>query len=282
MPAFDLSSLALNVIVLAIGFAVAWVGATSAERRRGADRVAEASRSEQSALRQISTASFDLRSIALLLHGNAGMLASIRHPQAADIRTAAADAFEMADDLHAYTQRIPREHVIEDDTIDLGPALREAMVAVNASMGPGRRAWQLPGALANTRLRADRRAIRHILTRTLSEVIRNTGHDARIAVKVENGSAGLVLTIADEVGSPSLTAPALLTPMNHNSRSMDARLLLARSLMLAHGGYLEAEAGPHTGISVSLVFPSERVAPTPVLQSAPASRSLREVHVAGS
>jgi signal transduction histidine kinase len=131
-------------------------------------------------------------------------------------------------------------------------------------------------------LRCDRRALRHAITRVLTDAMRNTRHDDWIDIGIAARADGLAVVIADEgkgtatpepaernrVGAHSGEAgwdgagwqPEAAVMRAADSRGIGSRLALARGLMDAHGGRLEVEAWAGVGTKVSLVFPGSRVA----------------------
>jgi signal transduction histidine kinase len=273
-----LETAALVAVITVSAFALGWFCAAQRQRHRLGERLSELEKSEQSAVRQIRIASYDLRAIGLRLHGNAGVLVAGQVPQAGEIASAAYDVFDMADDLHGFTMRADGTRVISDETIELAPAMRDAMLSVSTAMGPGRRTWDLAPELAVTRLRADRRALRHIFSRVLAEAVRATGHDDRIRIGVIPQDNGLAVVIADERGGQP-GAGAVRQPQL-DSRGLDSRLLLARALMHAHDGHLELDVRPGMGTTVRLVFPADRVvraatATPPAEDTAPISREMQ-------
>jgi C4-dicarboxylate-specific signal transduction histidine kinase len=231
-----------------------------AERRGRTDAIAPTQTEQQAeltAVRRMRIASHDLRAIGMTLHGNADHLASTGAPHAAAISAAAADLFDMADDLHEYTMQSGAVRTLSDDQILLPVALDDALNTVTAAIGPGRRLWRISPDVSAIRLRADRRALRYILTRTLTAAVRNTHYNDWIDVTVQPREDGLALVIEDE-GSGAVATAAGPVPA-HDSRGISLRLTLVRQLMQAHGGHAEVDAQSVNGTRISLNFPAARV-----------------------
>jgi hypothetical protein len=114
--------------------------------------------------------------------------------------------------------------------------------------------------------------LRHVLTRALSVAARSSGHDGGIAIHVEgaeldNAKRARALVIAVEPGPDGQGSPIVV------GAGPDLRLTLARTLMEAHGGRLDAE--PRDGLTVRIVFPVERI-----VKASDAARQAPQVEVA--
>jgi signal transduction histidine kinase len=220
---------------------------------------------EQTATRQLRLAEHDLRSIGMTLHGHAEQLAMDRQPRAAGVAVAASDLFDMADDLHDQTLQPGGSHVLSDQQVDLQALVSDAIANVIAAIGPGQRNWRISKDLAGTSVAADRRAMRHVLTRVLANVVRMTRHNDWIEISVQQDTDGLALVIEDE--GAGLFAPDPGACGGHDSRGIGMRLTLARSLMEAHSGRVEVAARAGVGTRVSLIFPAARVQQSPIRPS---------------
>ncbi|MCW3476690.1 sensor histidine kinase [Limobrevibacterium gyesilva] len=247
-------------IVLAVWLLITRRSLAAAARERGA-----AVQSEQAAVRRMRVASHDLRAIGMTLHGNSGDLTAVSLPHSASIATAAADVFEMADNLHEYTMQSGAHSVLNDEEIHLAVALDDAVTAVAAAIRPGRRLWRIAPDISATLLRADRRALRHIFRRVLTVAVRNTNHDDWIDVVLQPRGDGLAVVIEDE-GRVTLHPEEGDLPAE-DSRGIGMRLTLARSLMEAHGGTMEIDVREGMGTRISLVFPRDRVLEAPIDRS---------------
>ncbi len=257
----------LPIVVMSQGmflvlFATLWVRGRIKLRAAQKHLLKVTSEAEESAVRRLRLASQDLRTIGMTLHGNADDMGDAGIPHADDIATAAADVFDMADDLHEFTLQGNTARQIRDEEIHLAVALEDAIATVNASIGPGRRQWRITPEVAATLLTADRRALRHIFTRALTSVVRKTPHDGWIDVGVQTREDGLAVVIDTERGG--FVAPVENFSPAHDSRGFSLRLTLARSLMELHGGQLEVEVRRERDMRISLIFPARRVCRSPV------------------
>jgi two-component system sensor histidine kinase KdpD len=221
-----------------------------------------AQQTERAATRALRLAEHDLRSIGMTLHGHAEQLAMDAQPRAAAVAAAASDLFDMADDLHDQTLQPGGSRVLSDQQVDLQALVSDALANVTAAIGPGRRNWRIAKDLAAVSVAADRRAMRHALTRVLANAVRMTRHNDWIEISVQPHSDGLALVIEDE--GAGLFAPDSGACGGHDTRGIGMRLTLARTLMEAHGGRVEVAARTGVGTRVSLVFPAARVRQSPI------------------
>lgn len=206
-------------------------------------------------MRTLRLAVHELRGISTTLHGHAGRLPA-DHPQAPGLVSLCAQLTDMTDELAAQAQ--PADAcVLREEVVSAVDLLDEAIVAVSASLGPGRRHWRI-GVDQRTALWADRRALRHVFGRVLTDAVRNTGHGDWIDIAVRPHAEGLAVVIADEGVGTANPDPAQIA-RSPDSRGIGLRLALARNLMAAHGGRLEIEAMAQVGTRVTLVFPAERL-----------------------
>ena len=238
-----------------------------------------ANEAEQAATRQLRLAAHDLRAIGMTLHGHAEHLVVGGNVQAAGVAAAASDLFDMADDLHDQTLQSDANHVLLDEQVDLTAVVNDAIANVTAAIGPGRRHWRVAKDLSATSISADRRAMRHVLTRVLATAVRTTRHNDWIEITLQPHPDGLALVIEDEGAGIATPEPGSRTA--RDSRGIGMRLTLARALMEAHGGRVEVEAKSGVGTRVSLVFPASRVRQSPIRPSRSYDGPLQEAVAAG-
>src|SRR5215472_14874853 len=173
--------LAVALAVAGFGFVLQTVRLRAVRRAHAAAiRLCDAALvAEQAATRQLRLAEHDLRAIGMTLHGHAEQLAidgqaSAAGAPAGGVAAAASDLFDMADDLHDQTLQQGASHALTDEQVDLAAVVSDSIASVTAAMGPGRRSWRIGKELSSTLLRADRRAMRHVLTRVLGNAVRMT------------------------------------------------------------------------------------------------------------
>ena len=257
-PAFpSLSLIALSTLVLiglpGLGF-LAFSNARARKRGDISRIAAEAQRHD--AVRLVRLIAHDLHEQGLSLLGQAGQLQHAGVAGAEPISTSAGLLLGLADELGAYGLPDSDAHILREQTLDLHTALAEAVAAAASQLGSGRRSWRLPSVAGPSLMRADARALRHILLRVLANAIRHTGQDDWIEITLAPHPEGLALAVQDE-GNGLIRTGAASVP---DSRGIGLRLALARNRMLAHGGRLEVEAQAGIGSRVNLIFPAARLA----------------------
>ncbi len=165
-----------------------------------------------------------------------------------------------ADELQDHAVGLPAARVLRPEAVALEPMLRDSIVAIEASLGPSCRQWRLAPDLAAIRLQADRRALTQILTRVLSNAARLSRDRDWIDIRAIPGEEGLCIVVEDEgAGLPSCIDAAPEHAAQPASRGFGLGLVLARTLMAAHGGSLTVESSSRVGSRVMLTFPSDSV-----------------------
>lgn len=215
----------------------------------------QAIENEATLIRRVRLAAHDIRGAGMNVHGHADHLSAEAHASSAGIAVAAADLLDLADDLQDLTLDRSAARTLREEDLALGLVAEEAIAAVSATILPGRRNWRVQPGLRGVLLRADRRAVRHALTRVLADAVRNTRHDDWIDIGCQSVQNGFAVVIADE-GNGALTPEQ--RSKRQDSRGIGMRLALARALIEAHGGQMDVESFAGVGSRVSLVFPAAR------------------------
>ena len=249
----------------AIPFIGQWIHAPRRIREATA-RVEKAREAEQAAIRRIRLISQDLRSIGLNLQGIADNMAWIGPPYATEVTVVAATVFDMADDLHEFTMQSETAHVLNEEQLNLTIVLDGALSDVANAIRPGRREWRIGPSVTPTAIKADRRALRYVLTRVLIVLVRNTGQDGVIDISMAPHADGLALVIeaaamADDATMEGTTGEEAST--GNDSRAINVRLALAHTLIQAHGGRVEMESRPGQGLRATIVLPRSRLTGAP-------------------
>lgn len=212
----------------------------------------------------------------MALQGHADCLVEPVGRSQAQARTAglmfvAAQVQGLADELQDHVSPALAPRILREEMVDVAALLADTVAVTAASLGPGLRNWRTTDVSSPTLLWADRRALRHIFARVLTDAARNTGHGDWIDLSLRAHPEGLALNVQDEGGgfaTPGTFGAGLALSSavlsqdgsgDADSRGIGLRLTLARSLMQAHGGRLEVEALAQVGCRVSLIFPVARL-----------------------
>jgi two-component system cell cycle sensor histidine kinase PleC len=222
--------------------------------------------------RLVALSVHELRQTTLRLHGQVQVLElqpvdaspAERDAAPAAIATLSRALLSLADDLDEHLHPAAHQPILHDEALPLGPLIDETVATVAATLGPSRRRWRVAAEIAGVTLRADRRAFRQVLLRTLSHAARSSGHGDWIEISVDRDTADLALIIADEGAGLVHAEPMSLAAGERPRETADSRglglgLTLARSLIEAHGGRLAIEAKPAIGSRVTLRLPRSRL-----------------------
>jgi len=248
-----------SILVQAFG-AMPFVAGWARGPRRARDiesQLEKARQAEQAAVRRIRLASQDLRTIGLNLQGMADHLASAAPPAPNDMAVVAAAIFDIADDLHEFSLQAGPAHVLNEESLKLAHALDAALTDVSKAIRPGRREWRVAASLSPVSVRADRRALRYVLTRVLIVLVRSTGPEGAIDIELTPHPDGVALVLTADASKPIAGMTASLAA--EQGEAVEARLALAHTLFQAHGGRIEIELRPNEGARARLTFPRARL-----------------------
>jgi len=157
---------------------------------------------------------------------------------------------------------------LEEEPVDLAETVEAATGAVAEAARQKRTTiqWMLDRGLPM--VRADARAVRQVLVSLLSNAVKFTGDDGRVAVSgCLDGSGDVLLSIADNgIGMPQEQLEKVLKPFQQADTSLARKyegvglgLSLASGLMQLHDGSLAIVSAPQAGTTVTLRFPAARV-----------------------
>ena len=221
-------------------------------RRRAENAAANLRQSQESTLRLLRMSTGDQRNLALTLIGHAEAL------QPADplLTGLARRLLEMSDTLVQHTEAPEAPRYLSDEGLAILAAIEFAVAQIVGHLGPSRRAWRVDPAFDGVALQADRRALNQVLVSVLTGAASSTrdGDWIELSLLREEGWLGIV--VQDEG-----TGLAVNQNDRHpqESRGIGLRLILARSLMRAHGGSLTVQSAECVGTRVTLRFPNARL-----------------------
>ncbi len=163
----------------------------------------------------------------------------------------------LADDVTEYLAAESGPRRLAPAAVPLAPLLEEAVAAVAAQLGPGRRQWRVSPDFAPLALEVDRRALRGALVQVLGRAARMTREEEWIDLRPVLTADSLAIVVEDE--GAGLPAEDLSGASADGTRGLGFGLAVARSLLEAHGGALRLEALPGVGARAWLSLPRERL-----------------------
>ena len=215
------------------------------------------------------------------LHGHAEQLAIDGQTSAAGVAAAASDLFDMADDLHDQTLAAEQPAMsLADEQVDLTTVVNDAIANVSAAIGPGRRNWRIGKDLSATSLRPTGSAMRHVLTRVLSNAVRMTRHNDWIEISLQPHPDGLALVVEDE-GAGIATPEQGQRHQPRQPRHRHAAISRARPRWKRMAAASRSRRETGVGTRVSLIFPAARVRQSPIRPSRSYAEPLPEAVAAG-
>ncbi|MCO6418810.1 ATP-binding protein [Siccirubricoccus sp. KC 17139] len=193
----------------------------------------------------------EVQAVALALLGRAE--APAMPARAAEARR----LLQLADDVSEYLAAEAGPRHLAPAPLPLAPLLEEAVAAVAAQLGPGRRQFRLAPDFAGLVLHADRRALRGALLQVLTRAARFTREEDWIDLRPVVTADSLAIVIEDE--GLGLPAEDLAAGAGLGTRGLGFGLAIARALLEAHGGALRLEAVPGVGARAWLTLPRDRL-----------------------
>ncbi|MDE2200796.1 MAG: hypothetical protein KGJ41_17435 [Rhodospirillales bacterium] len=206
---------------------------------------------------RIARASHDLRLVAMNLDGHVTDIASGRLPKEPIVAEATSEVLAISDELQGFASRARSRVSLKLEPVDLHVALEAALRDPELRLAAQRREWRIAPEVRMTTLSADRRALRHVLTRALLVADRNADDRDWIGVDVQHHAESLALVIADGKATPLRRETD--EPQDDAAKRPPQRLVLSDVLMQAHGGQLRVNTSIGAGVQIMLLFPSQCV-----------------------
>ncbi|HEY1722817.1 MAG TPA: PAS-domain containing protein [Magnetospirillaceae bacterium] len=159
---------------------------------------------------------------------------------------------------------------LSDEIVDIAQVAASCVTMVTLAANKGKIivSTAFPAALPG--IRGDRRRILQVLLNLLTNAVKFTREDGRIVIGAQAQSDGLRITIADTgIGIAAEDIPRVMqdwgqarSDLTRDGEGTGLGLPLSRRLMELHDGTLQLESTVGVGTTVSLWFPSARLAPS--------------------
>ncbi len=196
-----------------------------------------------------------------------GPLTTKQRGYVGDIHRAGGHLLQLVSDVHDLARIDSRQLVLDDNAVDLGEAIADAINATAAhaaEVGIALGRLIAPGLPS---IRADARRLRQILQNLLANAVKFTPKGGTITLSADRRGADLAIVVSD-TGSgmaPEHLAIALGRSGqddNRFARPYDgggAGLPLVKRLVELHGAAITIDSTPGRGTTVTILFPAERV-----------------------
>lgn len=187
-----------------------------------------------------------------------------------DIHGSAKHLLEIISEILDMSRIEAGQYQIEEEEIALRPLVEDTVAMVAPLLRNANLQLDLARVDPLLRLRADRRVLKQVLLNLLSNSIKFTPADGRIAVcTVLQSDGGVGLQVADTgEGIPADRLARLFEPFQQGDAVRARRqggaglgLWISRGLVRAHGGELHLESQPGRGTTAHIALPAERVLP---------------------
>ena len=164
--------------------------------------------------------------------------------------------------------RLEAEQVeFHEETVALAAVLDEAIQSVRLSQREPRHRLTLDLPSPLPVLSADRRSLKQVLINVLSDAVKSTSNNGRVAVRVGRIGEDLEIVVEDDgTGRIHDVAPSVLHPLYRIEDIMARRrqditlgLFVAKVLVERHGGTIQVESKPDRGKIVYIKLPAERL-----------------------
>ena len=196
-----------------------------------------------------------------------GSLTAKQRGYVGDIHRAGGHLLQLVSDVHDLARIDSRQLVLDDNAVDLGKAIDDAINATTAratEVGISLGRLVAPGLPS---IRADARRLRQILQNLLANAVKFTPKGGTITLSADRRGVDLAIVVSD-TGSgmaPEHLAIALGRSGqddNRFARPYDgggAGLPLVKRLVELHGAAIAIDSTPGRGTTVTILFPADRV-----------------------
>ncbi|HWC64229.1 MAG TPA: ATP-binding protein [Rhizomicrobium sp.] len=188
-----------------------------------------------------------------------------------DIYASGRHLLEVINDILDFARAESGKLMLQESDADIG----EILTSIDRLLGPRIRDagleldLEVPPRLS--RLWCDERKLKRMLLNLITNSVKATPSGGRIAVRVTDEDAGIVVSVKDTgVGIPPEDLERVLEPfvqvesaLNRRHEGTGLGLALVKAMIEIHGGRIELQSEVGRGTTVRLIFPRERLA-TPI------------------
>ena len=183
-----------------------------------------------------------------------------------DVHSSARHLLELINDLLDMSKIEAGKYTLHDEYFDLAPLVEECLREMEPLRVRGN--LDIDTAIPDDlpQLRADKRALRQVLTNLLSNAIKFSDAGGRVRVDVRIDAGAFVVTVSDTgIGIPAADLERLARPFQQVGELLTSPqtgtglgLSISRSLVEIHGGRLDIDSTFGRGTAVSFRLPASR------------------------
>jgi signal transduction histidine kinase len=185
-----------------------------------------------------------------------------------DIYASGRHLLEVINDILDFARAESGKLMLQESDADIS----EILTSIDRLLGPRIRdaglELDLEVPLELSRLWCDERKLKRMLLNLITNAVKATPSGGRIAVRVTDEDAGIVVSVKDTgVGIPAEDLERVLEPfvqvesaLNRRHEGTGLGLALVKAMIEIHGGRIELQSEVGRGTIVRLIFPRERLA----------------------
>lgn len=204
----------------------------------------------------------ELRTPLTIIQGNLeGMLDGLYPADEAHLRSILEETqilSRLTDDLRTLALAESGSLELKREPTDLGALARETIAAFQSQADSSGVKIELSAVSDEVILNVDPERIRQVLSNLISNAVRYSPRDSTVRVQLSSGGHGARIAVTDS--GPGIAAVDLPHVFDRYYKSADSRgmglgLAIARYIVAAHGGQIQAESQPGTGTTISFTLP---------------------------
>jgi len=204
----------------------------------------------------------ELRTPLTIIQGNLeGMLDGLYPPDEGRLRSILDETqilSRLTDDLRTLALAESGSLQLKQEPTDLGALVREMVAAFQSQAGPSGVQIELSAVTNEMILNLDPERIRQVLSNLISNAVRYSPHESSVRIDLTSGGDGVKVAVTDS--GPGIAAADLPHVFDRYYKSADSRgmglgLSIAKYIVEAHGGRIQAESQPGSGTTISFTLP---------------------------